>query len=512
MSKLRTRFAEKIFARISLDRPASLNNVARHTCAHGWAQYYLWRSMTHKPPDFLRLSDFWTWRGTVGRAKYAALGVSLFGIKHLIDRVIGLLFGYQFTLFGYWVETENGIQNISQTKAAFFAILVLVALPFIWIGVVLTLRRLRDAGLPTWLMLLFFVPFVNLLFFLILSFVPTASEARELKGMPGNFQRVLSRILPTSNIGSAALGIIVTVLLGVLFTIFSVNVLGQYGWGLFIGIPFFLGLNSVLIYGYHERHPLGKCLGVALLSVILVGAALFVFAFEGLICLLMALPPAILLAIFGGTIGYVLQQRYAFRIESFQAFSLIALFPFLMVLEKAVALKTPTGVVRTAIVVDAPPEIVWRNVVSFRELPPPSETLFRTGIAYPIRAQIDGTGVAAIRHCIFSTGEFIEPISVWDQPRLLQFDVTSQPPVMKEWSLFDVHPPHLENYLVSRQGEFLLTPLAGGRTLLEGATWYENRMWPGQYWKVWSDLIIHRIHQRVLVHVKELSENPCANP
>ena len=70
----------------------------------------------------------------------------------------------------------------------------------------------------------------------------------------------------------------------------------------------------------------------------------------------------------------------------------------------------------------------------------------------------------------------------------------------------EIHPPHLEGFLVSRQGQFLLTPLAGGRTLLEGTTWYQHNMWPAGYWKMWSDVIIHRIHGRVLKHIKRLAE------
>jgi len=466
--------------------------------------------MSSRSPDFLQFSDFWTWRGTVSRAKYTALGVSLFAIKHLIDRLVALAFGYHFAILGYWVETEYGIQNISQTRAAFFACLVLVALPFIWIGVGLTLRRLRDIGFPLWLVGLFFVPFVNLLFFVILAFVPSSTTTTEAVEHVGAVNGALSRTIPISEIGSAAMGVLVTAILGVIFTILSVNVLGQYGWGLFVGMPFFLGLNSVLVYGFHAPRSIGKCLLVALLSVILVAAAIFVFAFEGLICLLMAAPPAIVLALFGGSAGYFVQRRYSFRAEAFQAFSLIALLsPALIVVEKAVALETPACVVRTAVVINAPPEKVWQHVVSFRELPPPTDRLFATGVAYPIRAHIDGTGVGATRHCVFSTGEFVEPIILWKQPRLLKFDVTSQPPVMQEWSFHkNLRTPHLENYLISRQGQFLLTPIAGNRTLLEGTTWYENRMWPGRYWQLWSDFIIHRIHQRVLAHVKELSEQP----
>lgn len=31
-------------------------------------------------------------------------------------------------------------------------------------------------------------------------------------------------------------------------------------------------------------------------------------------------------------------------------------------------------------------------------------------------------------------------------------------------------------------------------------------MWPAEYWQLWSDAIIHRIHLRVLTHIKRLAE------
>lgn len=69
-----------------------------------------------------------------------------------------------------------------------------------------------------------------------------------------------------------------------------------------------------------------------------------------------------------------------------------------------------------------------------------------------------------------------------------------------------IRPPHLDGHFLSRRGQFLLEPLPGGRTRLEGTTWYEHRLWPNRYWGLWSDPIIHSIHARVLRHVKRLSE------
>jgi hypothetical protein len=79
---------------------------------------------------------------------------------------------------------------------------------------------------------------------------------------------------------------------------------------------------------------------------------------------------------------------------------------------------------------------------------------------------------------------------------------------MNEWSPYaHVMPRHLHGYLISKQGQLLLTPLPNGHTLLEGTTWYQHGLWPEMYWTAWSQAIIHRIHVRVLNHIKNLSES-----
>jgi hypothetical protein len=158
------------------------------------------------------------------------------------------------------------------------------------------------------------------------------------------------------------------------------------------------------------------------------------------------------------------------------------------------------------VVIDAPPAKVWPHVVAFPPLPEPDDWFFQTGVAYPQRAEIRGTGVGAVRHCIFSTGTFVEPIEVWNPPSLLRFCVTEQPEPMREWSPYHIHPAHLDQCLCSQRGQFLLEELPDGRTRLVGTTWYTNRMWPAAYWNLWSDYIIHRIHGRVLTHIQTLAE------
>jgi uncharacterized membrane protein YhaH (DUF805 family) len=451
-------------------------------------------------------ANLFKWRGKVGRTHYFIAGFLLLALKHNIDRIVAVSFGHEWSVFNYWIfDSPLGILGVVGRQAVLYALLLAIALPFIWIGTVLTLRRLRDANLPLWLVAIFFLPFLNLVLFLILVIVPSHQPDGKTQTRS---KSKLGSLIPRSELGSAVFGVVVTAVLAVLLVVFSANKLENYGWGLFVGIPFFLGLNSVLIYGFHESRSWGKCLVVAILSTALVGLALIALAVEGVICVTMALPLAMVLALFGGFIGFVLQQRASVSAETFHAVSVVfLLMPGLMLLED-VADQTPELYsVKTSIVIDANRGKVWSNVVSFSELPKPSELIFKTGLAYPIRAEITGKGVGAVRHCVFSTGPFVEPITKWDEPQLLQFDVTEQPDAMEEMTFYnELRPPHLENYFISKRGQFELKTLPDGKTLLEGTTWYQNRYWPAPYWRFWSDQIIHRIHYRVLSHIKDLSE------
>lgn len=460
----------------------------------------------------LQLSDLWRWDGTIDRGPYALIGLVGFVIKHNLDRFVAtLVFHRKWSLFNYWIPPTTAIRitALSHQDAMLLGTLLVMALPFIWVGVALTLRRLRAIRLPTWLVVFFFLPVINLVFFLLLSILPTRriGDSQKLQSV-GEAANILDRLIPDNAPGSAAMAVLLTLPFELGAIALSVRALGTYGWSLFVALPFCHGLAAVLLYGYHRPRSYATCLGVSVLSILILGAALFGFAIEGVICLVMAWPIATILACMGGSVGYLIQRRPGSQGEiPAVVLALILFVPILMGAEYQAPLETPRFEVRTSIVINAPPDKVWENVVSFAELPPPDEWIFHLGVAYPIRARISGKGAGAIRTCVFSTGPFVEPIEVWDEPRELRFGVTSNPAPLQEWTIYsDIQPRHLHGFLVSRQGQFLLTPLPGGRTLLEGTTWYEHHMWPATYWQLWSDAIIHRIHLRVLNHIKQLSE------
>lgn len=450
----------------------------------------------------MKLKDLWQWSGTISRAPFVIWALILFGLKYNLDRVLVYwLFDRQWSVFSYFQQPLPGIESLSPAQSPNeFIILLAASLPFLWAGVMLCIKRLRSAQLPLWLAVLFVAPIVKWFLFVALALVPERKK---------DFNEPVTSFswLPRSVFGSAALAVGASGLLAIAAMILSTVVLRDYGWGLFVGVPFCMGFFSALIYGAREPRRLRESLAVASASVVIAGALLLVLAFEGVICLVMAAPLAFILAIIGAVAGHAVQATRRPRVPPQLYCIPILALPLMFASEMTRPSPTPLLKVVTSIEVNAPVETVWKHVVEFSELPPATEFLFKLGIAYPIRAEITGHGPGAVRYCIFSTGPFVEPIEVWDEPHLLKFSVTSNPAPLEEWTPYhEIHPPHLHGFLVSEQGQFQLTPLPGGRTLLEGTTWYHHTMWPVAYWQIWSDQIIHTIHQRVLLHVKALSE------
>ena len=443
-------------------------------------------------------------KGNITRSQFVMSGFILFAIKYNADRLLALHFNIDWFFYNYYFSPLHiSIQYLNEISIRFYLLLALLSIPFILMGVFLCLKRLHDAGLKQYLVFLFFIPLINIFFFGMLAVLPSKKTLETVEEKP----HLLGEVIPKSKIGGALFACGISVLLALVFTLVSVDIMQEYGWGLFIAVPFFIGFSSVLIYAYHH-HPVsfGASVSIGISGVAFFGLLLMALAMEGLICILMAFPIAIVISFIGSLVAYSIQSielKNAFRLYSLNVLFITATF----ITENSVNTVPEIYELKTSVVIQSPPDKVWKNLVAFNEMAPPTELLFKAGIAYPQNAKIFGHGKGAIRHCNFTTGSFIEPITTWDEPRLLQFDVWQQPVPLTELSFYKhVNAPHLENFFSSVKGQFLLTETKDHQTLLSGTTWYKNKMWPAPYWKLWSDAILHKIHLRVLNHIKKTTE------
>ncbi len=90
------------------------------------------------------LKWLFAWSGTVTRAQYFAAGAVLTAIKFLIDRQVAAAYGVTWNLWNYFLPAQHSFFRLQNSRL--YGVLWAIALPFFWIGIGMTLRRLRSAG------------------------------------------------------------------------------------------------------------------------------------------------------------------------------------------------------------------------------------------------------------------------------------------------------------------------------------------------------------------------------
>lgn len=456
-----------------------------------------------------QLLHFWLLdESPIPRSVYLRHGLSLGFLKYLIDAVvIGSSTGQSWMPWSYLWPAQVALADAPTFVAPTLA---LWSLPFVWIGVTLTLRRILDAGGSPWWSLLFFVMFVGYLLIAVLCLLPTSTSGRVREPSVKTEGTTPAAALAAAVLAGCAVGLPMSVL--------SLVVFDSYGAGLFFGAPFCMGVATGAVLERRSAADRSRTATAAILTFVVTGVLALATGFEGAICLLMMMPMGLVLTLLGAILGRSIARAGGRRLRG--ATAAMALFPLSAALE--VPPEPALREVRSAVEIAAPPLDVWEQVVAFPPLAEPEDWMFKLGVAYPMRAEIVGVGgvpgsesvniegtadiAGAVRHCVFSTGTFIEPITVWEPGSRLAFDVTASPPPLRELSPYEIAPPHLDGYLVARRGEFRLIAIPGGGTRLEGSTWYEQRLEPALYWTFFSDLIIQRIHRRVLEHIRDKTE------
>ena len=311
--------------------------------------------------------------GTITPRSYFLIGFLLTLLKQAIDRLVAAsVFGRPWSPLSYAVTgVIGGLFSLDRDDQIFYAAMLAVALPFLVVGVVLTVRRLRDAGWPLWLVLFFFAPMpINIVFFIVLCLTP--SRARAAHGTLGDVidgpeaaKSGSTEIQFPFSYRRALVAILIPLPVAAVLAYVGTHILRDYGWSLFVGLPFVLPMISVVIYGFGREVTQRDCYWIALLWILTAIVLTVATAFEGLICIIMMLPLAVPIVILGALVGYFILElgpeppRHLGKL----VIVLFALLPTMVGAEHVTKPKPLLFTCKTSVVVDAPPESVWRHVV-----------------------------------------------------------------------------------------------------------------------------------------------------
>src|SRR5258706_6387127 len=127
-------------------------------------------------PAWLRLVAMWFgMRSPVSARAYAISGVLLMLLKYALDASLVFAVTHRFwSPLSYLVPSAflRGKDFGDAAPAGLFAALGVMTLPFVWIGVTMSVRRAANAGLSPWVGLVFLVPLLNYAAMIVLAVLP----------------------------------------------------------------------------------------------------------------------------------------------------------------------------------------------------------------------------------------------------------------------------------------------------------------------------------------------------
>jgi hypothetical protein len=321
----------------------------------------------------------------------------------------------------------------------------------------------------------------------------------------------------SSSVGSTVVAVGGAGLLGALLMTVSTQAFKAYGVTLFIYSPLVCGLAASVLYNLSrpikERRFFRPALAVVVALALLCTMGLLIMGgIEGLICVLMAFPVALVMAIVGAAIGQgiAIALGGSTRRPVPVLVALVLVYPALQSYESQSTPPPPPHEVVTRRIVQAPPARVWAVLMRPVRYPKRVGLLFRAGVAYPTQTALRTFPGGRHELTVAYSGNAVAhlPVTTWLPRQELRFAVPITPEPMKELSPYPrIHAPHLHGYFQVNSGTFRLQALSAGCTLLEARTVYQHSIGPRAYWQLWSDYLLDDMHARVLATIQRAAEH-----
>jgi len=232
-------------------------------------------------------------------------------------------------------------------------------------------------------------------------------------------------------------------------------------------------------------------------------AAMLVTAYlmfwEGMICLIMLAPLAVVTGILGGVAGgYVGSKSNG---SGNTPVVCVAILPFLVApVEHWTGPLTEVRLVQTSIDIQADPETVWRHIERVAPIQPDEETYSWTqsiGFPRPIEATLSKEGVGGVRHARFAGGLlFVETVTAWEPQKRLVFDIRADTANIPPATL-DEHVTIGGPYFDALEGEYRIERLSTG-VRLHLSSRHRLSTTFNLYAGLWTDAVMRDIQNNIL--------------
>jgi uncharacterized membrane protein YhaH (DUF805 family) len=263
--------------------------------------------MDSPPPPTLGQRALLFLQRPLGRRLYALVGVNLMLLKYVVEwLVIHQTTGRDYAPLDFVNPVLSSRLALLRGGPEWLGIAwIMWTIPFLVIAMALSVRRALDAGWSPWTAMTMLVPALNLVMMVLLALLPSKAVVGggEIVPSRGPSELELDDPQQRSALASGAIGTLAAVAYSFAMLCIFIYGFDSYGSTLFFGLPIVAGAVSGFWFNLRGPRRWSATLCVALLPAVIVGALLLVFAFEGIICLLMAAPLMLPLSLVGGVLG-----------------------------------------------------------------------------------------------------------------------------------------------------------------------------------------------------------------
>ncbi len=273
-------------------------------------------------------------------------------------------------------------------------------------------------------------------------------------------------------------------------------------------VPVLLGFITVVEAQHSKPRPVWQWIFLPWIPLVLSFLIVYLLNLEGLICILLALPIALISSSVGG-LAAGLVQKYL-RKPTRTSLACIALLPILLApLEMQLPPRAQYRTVRTEILIHAAVPIIWKNIEQVKAISPheiPPTWTHAIGFPLPVAATLSYPGVGGVRHASFQNGLlFIETINKWDEGHILAFSIKADTQHIPPTTL-DEHVTIGGRYFDVLNGEYSLEPHSGGNVILHLSSQERLSTDFNSYAGLWTDALMRSLQQSILQVIKHRCE------
>jgi hypothetical protein len=283
---------------------------------------------------------------------------------------------------------------------------------------------------------------------------------------------------------------------------------------LFFG-PFVAGVLTVAQATRKEPWPISAWIIAPWIPILFNVLVALSIRWEGIICVVFIVPPAMISASLGGVAAGALQRHWHRQASRNTMYCLAAVPLLLAMVETRLNQPLQTRTVDTSIVIHAPLPIVWQNI---ERVPPiaPSELRHSwantIGFPRPVEATLSHEGIGGVRNASFERGlTFTETITDWVPNQQIAFTIKADTAAIPRTTL-DEHVTVGGRFFDVLTGEYDLHALPNGDTLLHLSSRERLSTDFNAYAAMWSDAVMRDMQSNILHVIRNRCQAAASPP